>query len=96
MKQNTVAQEKPALQPCRRMETLVSGLCDDTLSGLAYWYTRLHILHCSKCRAAFNALRALRERLKDFGSRENGALAYALTGDRRSALEEAMNEIDQS
>lgn len=83
------------IQPCHHMETLVSCLCDGALSGLPRWYTRFHILHCSKCRKALKALVALRDRLSRMGDKASSIGVSALTSERRSALEQAMDEIDR-
>jgi hypothetical protein len=50
------------------MKGLLSGLSDGTLGVLARWYTRQHVKGCPHCRAALEALRVLRKRLR--------ALAY--------------------
>ena len=87
--------QEQEIQPCHHMETRLSCLCDDTLSGPARWYTRFHILHCSKCRAVLKALRALRVALSDLGNRERSLGVAALTHERRTVLEQAMDEVDQ-
>jgi hypothetical protein len=87
--------EEHKIEPCHHMQTYVSALSDDTLSGPARWYTKLHILHCARCRAALQVLRALRERLRNLGSAADRDHAATLTGERRAALEKAMDEVDR-
>lgn len=93
MKQQTDPHEESEIRPCRYMRAYVSALSDDTLSGPARWYARLHVLHCTRCRAALNALTALRDRLRRLSDPVNNPPAH-LTTDRRSALERAMDEMD--
>lgn len=47
------------IDPCHHMKVLLSRLSDDTLKGLAKWYTEFHAAGCPKCRTAVEALRRL-------------------------------------
>ncbi|HLK56311.1 MAG TPA: hypothetical protein VKU00_07090 [Chthonomonadaceae bacterium] len=94
MKQS-MGQEDPRIRPCHHMETQVSGMCDDTLSGPARWYTRFHLLTCSRCRKALKALRALRERLGRLGDTGGAGRISTLAADHRSALERGMEEVER-
>ena len=51
------------VKPCRHMETLVSAWVDGKLTGLARWYTELHVKGCPQCRSALPFLRTLHFRL---------------------------------
>src|SRR5579859_2203022 len=95
MKRQAETEQDQKIQPCHHMETLISCLSDDTLSGPARWYTRFHILHCSKCRVALEALRALRDRLSGLRNPISGSVIPVLTDERRVALEQAMDEVDR-
>jgi hypothetical protein len=95
MKRQPNTEQDQKIQPCHHMETLVSCLSDNSLSGPARWYTRFHVLYCSKCRMALKALRALRDRLSDLGNKESSIGVSALTGERRTALEQALDEVDR-
>src|SRR5262249_45434110 len=55
-------------RPCRHMRRWVNALADGSLKGFARWYTDLHVAGCPKCRAALEALRSLRARLRALGS----------------------------
>ena len=82
------------IEACAHMESYVSALSDGSLSGLALWYTRWHLFTCRKCTAAFKALRILRERLWKLGQAAGNSAG--LSGERRSVVEKAMDDIDKS
>jgi hypothetical protein len=90
--ENRVSIEK--MEACAHMESYVSALSDGSLSGLALWYTRWHLFTCRKCSAALRALRILRERLWKLG--QSAGNSAGLSGERRSAVEKAMDDIDSS
>jgi hypothetical protein len=73
----------------------VSALSDGTLTGLARWYTRLHILTCSRCRSALRALQSLSDRLHRLGSNLSEPPVQPLSEDRRSVVERAMDEVEK-
>lgn len=58
------------LKPCRHMTGLVSALSDDTLTGIALWFTLRHIAGCRGCRNGLEYFHALRARLADIDSKE--------------------------
>ena len=90
--ENKVPLEK--IEPCAHMESYVSALSDGSLKGLALWYTKWHLFTCRKCSAAFRGLRILRERLWKLG--QSAGNSTGLTGERRSVVEKAMDDIDNS
>ena len=92
MNEEKTSLEAQKIEPCKHMEAYVSALSDGSLSGPARWFTRLHMLHCRKCRTAFRLFGALRKRLRQFGSLERGSDTLAQA--RRSALENALDEVD--
>lgn len=79
--------------PCRHMRRWVNGLVDGSLSGLARWYTNMHVAGCPRCRAALEALRALRRRLQALREPAAGE-GTDLSPARRSALDMALDAVD--
>lgn len=55
------------VKPCRHMETLVSAWVDGTLTGIARWYTELHVKGCPQCQSSLPFLRTLHFRLSALG-----------------------------
>ena len=51
------------VKPCRHMETLVSAWADGKLTGLARWYTALHVKGCPQCQSSLPFLQTLHFRL---------------------------------
>src|SRR5512142_2906474 len=82
------------IDPCRHMARWVSALADGSLRGLPRWYTRMHVAGCPRCRAALEALRALRDRLLGLGRSDRGAQAQ-LSPERQSGLNATMDDIDR-
>jgi hypothetical protein len=82
------------IEACAHMESYVSALSDGSLKGLALLYTKWHLFTCRKCTAAFRALRILRERLRNLG--QFAGNSAGLSGERRSVVEKAMDDIDNS
>jgi hypothetical protein len=58
------AHEHP-LEPCGFMRRAINGLLDGSLRGIALWYARFHVDRCARCQAALEALRTLRQKLRD-------------------------------
>jgi hypothetical protein len=81
------------VRPCRHMESMVNGLADGTLHGPARWYTELHALHCSQCRAAVKNLRGVIATVKELGG-EAGTHGAKMPEERRADIERAMDEVD--
>ena len=59
------------LKPCRHMTGLVSALADDTLTGIARWFTTQHIAGCPRCANGLEYFHALRARLAILEGRED-------------------------
>ncbi len=85
---------QPQIQPCRHMHHWIQGFADGSLTGFARWYTRLHVSGCPRCREAVQALAALRDRLKALGSNARQK-ALSLSPERRTALESALDRIEE-
>jgi hypothetical protein len=84
--------EVPAIDPCHHMTAHVHGLADGSGNWASRYYTRIHILTCTRCRAAVAALRALRVRLQDLGT-PRGRSAE-LTESRAQELRSALDRAD--
>ena len=83
------------VRPCKHMEGMVSGFADGSLRGPARWYTQLHALHCTECRAAIERLRVVIDKVSDL--REDGmATAIKLPTDRREEIDRAMDDVESS
>ncbi len=82
------------LEPCQHMVNAVNGLADGSLRGPMKMYTRLHTLHCSKCRTALHSLTMLHTRL--------GALSIStdatdrLSPERQSDMARALDDIEST
>lgn len=85
----------PEIKPCRYMEQWVNALADGSLTGFARWYTQLHVHGCSHCYAALEALQNLKARLKALKSSENVLAPTALSPQRRTALELALDDVEK-
>ena len=73
----------------------MSGFVDGSLRGPARWYTQLHVLHCTQCRAAAKNLRIVIARvsaLRDDELDSDGRLS----ADRREEIERALDKVDGS
>ncbi len=57
------------VKPCSHMETLVSAWVDGKLTGIARWYTALHVKGCPQCQASVPFLRTLHFRLSELGQK---------------------------
>ena len=88
------AEDTPRIEPCKHMENNISALSDGSLRGLALWYTQLHAAYCPKCGPALRALRRLRARLGLLRQSPAQQPENALTEDRRSALQKAMEAAE--
>jgi len=53
---------KTVVQPCFWMRTLLTRFADGNLRGLVRLYVDAHTRSCPKCRQAYEALLALRDR----------------------------------
>src|SRR5258707_11248364 len=87
--------QPPQIEPCRHMRAWVNALADGSLSGIARWYTKLHVADCPRCRAALEAFMALRARLRSLGSSPSVVGEMTLTPERRSALEAALDDVER-
>lgn len=75
------------------MKTLLSGLADGTLSGLARRYAEWHVGGCPGCAAGLRALRALRTRLHALSARPLDTTS--LPDERRAAVQKAWAEAER-
>src|SRR2546421_5398870 len=82
------------VEPCRYMRTWVSELADGSLTGLARWYTELHVKGCPHCKPAVEAIRALRQRLEILARADIPSESAHLAPERHSALETVLDSID--
>lgn len=55
-------------RPCPWMRLAISRLADGGMRGPLAWLAREHLRRCSVCRKAFEALKALRDRLRERGT----------------------------
>ncbi len=88
------AEDRP-IEACSHMEDYVSALADNSLTGPMRWYTRLHVLYCSRCGPALKGLLALRARLKALIGTQADTKATVLTDERKSAIDHAMDTLDK-
>lgn len=92
--EGTQAQREDApLKPCWHMRAWLNGLADGSLSGFSRWYTNLHAAGCPQCRAALEALRKLKDRLRSAAS-VTARGPETLSAERWAALEAAMDRVD--
>jgi len=86
------------LKPCRHMTGLVSSLADDTLTGIALWFTLRHIAGCPRCRNGLEYFHALRARLATLESKEVEVIEAAraeITHEQWLAVEAAWENSDR-
>ena len=95
MTEKTPHRASPEIKPCRHMEQWVHALADDSLTGFARWYTRLHVGGCRRCYAALEALQSLRERLKALRATDGLAAPPTLPLERREALRAALDAVEK-
>ncbi len=81
------------VRPCSHMEGMVNGLADGTLHGPAKWYTELHAMHCTQCKAAVKNLRIVIGKVKDLRD-DDTANGERMPAERREDLERAFDEVD--
>ena len=81
------------VRPCEHMEGMVSGLADGSLHGPALWYTQMHAMHCTKCKAAVKNLRVVIGRVKELGD-DSGQPGAKMPDARRADLDRALDEVD--
>lgn len=81
------------VRPCKHMEGMVSGLADGSLHGPARWYTQLHAMHCTQCRAAVKNLSVVIGQVKELRD-DSARPAARMPDDRRADLERALDEVD--
>lgn len=95
---------EPTISPCKHMENNISALSDNSLHGLARWFTQLHASYCPRCGPALRSLRRLRKRLGLLREKPVlPAIAHTaspsedrLTEERKAALEQAMKTFDST
>ncbi|HLJ56606.1 MAG TPA: hypothetical protein VKT77_16325 [Chthonomonadaceae bacterium] len=81
------------VRPCKHMEGMVNSLADGTLHGPARWYTELHAMHCTQCRAAVRNLRTVIATVKELGG-EDARPTAKMSDERRADIVRAMDEVD--
>ena len=79
------------VKPCRHMETLVSAWVDGKLTGIARWYTALHVKGCPQCQSSLPFLRTLHFRLSALSRTPP---AETLSDPRWQALEAAWTHAE--
>jgi hypothetical protein len=77
------------------MATLVSAYADGGLRGLARWYTRFHISGCPRCKAALEALKQLKDRLRSLTSPAGSIADSRLSGERWNRLDSAWEKAEK-
>ena len=82
------------LEPCEHMVNAVNGLADGSLKGPMKVYTKLHTLHCSKCRTALNSLTVLHTRLGALSVAETAG-SVGLSTQHQASIEHALDEIER-
>ncbi len=82
------------LEPCDHMINAVNGMADGSLKGPMRVFTRLHTLHCKKCRTALQSLTAIHTRLGDIDTPPGSTEPAGLTTDRSDNLEAAFDRIE--
>lgn len=89
------ARSDPKIEPCPHMRSWLSALCDGSLRGIARWYTRFHVSHCPRCGKALEALRALRDRLRNLAGFSSDAAAV-ISDARKDAVRAELDRIDSN
>ncbi|GAB4458827.1 MAG: hypothetical protein OHK0029_20560 [Armatimonadaceae bacterium] len=82
-------------RPCPHMKTLISGLADDSLTGMMRWFTEMHAKGCGPCGSAVAQLKGLRMRLRGLNAPCEGSKKLALSEERRAAIEAAWQRMDE-
>lgn len=86
-------------RPCPHMKGKLSDLADDTAKGIARWYTQQHVSGCPGCGSTLSGLRLIRARLLGIGKSDGAAsgdgISPALSPDRRQAVADAWERIDE-
>ena len=93
MKTQEIPTEEQKIEPCEHMTDQISAMSDGSLRGPAYWFTRFHLLHCRKCGTALLGFESLRSKLHLL--RDAPVHDSALDPQTRSALQRAMDELDE-
>jgi len=83
------------IKPCSHMKGLLDAWQRKRLPGFLMWYVRYHVTHCTRCREALHLFHTLRERLRTYGAAAAEQGKDSLTPERKSRLQEAMEEIDR-
>src|SRR5689334_6216458 len=79
------------VRPCKHMEEMVSGFVDGSLRGPARWYTQLHVMHCTQCRAAEKNLRVVIRQVAGLREETSGP---SMPAERREEIERELDKID--
>lgn len=83
------------IKPCHHMEQAVSALSDGSLTGVALWYTRLHVAGCKQCSQALTAFQGLRTRLSQMHNASDSTVPIALSESKKLSLDEAMEDMEE-
>jgi hypothetical protein len=75
------------------MRVLVSASVDGQLSGIAAWYTKVHIAHCAQCASSIPFLTSLRDRLHGL---DGPSATEHLDEDRWTRLCQMLDEVDDA
>ena len=94
MSDNTQDPTVRTIEPCEHMVNAVNGLADGTLKGPMKAYTKLHTLHCAKCRTALSSLTILHTRLGALSASEP-ADGAGLSLEHQAVVESAMDDIEK-
>lgn len=95
MAHNDETQPLTSIKPCHHMEHAVSAISDGSLTGIALWYTRLHVAGCRQCSNALTAFQTLRKRLGDMHNASDSTVPVALSESKKRSLDEAMEELEK-
>ena len=79
------------VKPCSHMETLVSAWVDGKLTGIARWYTALHVKGCPQCQSSLPFLQTLHFRLSALAQ---SPAAEKLSDTRWQAVEAAWTQSE--
>ena len=85
--------EELKVEPCEHMTEYISAMSDGSLTGPAYWLTRLHVSYCRKCGPALRGFIRLRTHLNEL--RDEPGDPEPLAPETRAALRQALDALDE-
>ena len=95
MAEEPTPEVQPEIKPCRHMAQWVNALADGSLTGVARWYTQLHVAGCKHCQSALVALQRLRSHLQALREPETSPPPTTLSPQRRDAVEAAFDALEE-